>query len=146
MDPLDLKIIQILRGDGRTSNANIARQVDVSEGTIRRRLKKLVRDDFIRVVAVPNPVKMGKFAQALVGIQVDPDKVDDVVNRLANFDDVEWVKMTTGSFDVWVWAALSTSEELRIFLHSKVGALDGVRRTETFVNLHNGGNLGTIIS
>ena len=146
MDSLDLKIIKILRGDGRTSNANIARQVDVSEGTIRRRLKKLVRDDFIKVIAVPDPVKMGKSAQALVGIQVDPDKVVDVVNQLSNFDDVEWVKMTTGSFDVWVWATLSSSEELRIFLHGKVGALDGVRRTETFVNLHNGANLGHAIN
>jgi len=85
MDSLDRKIIQILRVDGRTSNANIARQVDVSEGTIRRRLKKLIRDEYINVVALPDPGKMGKVAQALVGIQVDPDKVDDVVGQLAEF-------------------------------------------------------------
>ena len=135
MDSLDRKIIQILRVDGRTSNANIARQVDVSEGTIRRRLKKLIRDEYINVVALPDPGKMGKVAQALVGIQVDPDKVDDVVGQLASFDAVEWVKMTTGSFDVWAWAALESSEDMRIFLHDKVGGLPGVRRTETFVNL-----------
>ena len=135
MDHLNLKIINILRKNGRSSNANIARQVGVSEGTIRRRLKKLIKDQFIEVVALPDAAKMGKIAQALVGIQVDPDKVDVIVNKLSDFEEVEWVKMTTGSFDVWAWAALSSHEQLRIFLHTKVGGLSGVRRTETFVSL-----------
>ena len=145
MDQLDLKIIDILRDDGRTSNATIARKFGVSEGTVRRRLKKLIRDEYINVVALPDPSKMGKVAQALVGIQVDPDKVDDVVAELANLEAVEWVKMTTGSFDVFAWAALSSSEELRIFLHNKVGTVPGVRRTETFVNL-DGRNRGLVSS
>ena len=135
MDHLNLKIINILRKDGRSSNAKIARQVDVSEGTIRRRLKKLIKDHFIEVIAVPDASKMGKSSQALVGIQVDLNMVDHVVETLNDFEEVEWVKITTGSFDVWAWVALGSPEQLRIFLHGKVGGLAGVRRTETFVSL-----------
>ena len=49
MDDLDINIIDILQKDGRASNAKIARGVGVSEGTIRRRLKKLIGDRTIQI-------------------------------------------------------------------------------------------------
>ena len=61
MDELDRKIIALLQMDGRASNAKIAREVGVSEGTVRRRLRKLLEDDVVRVVAVPNLEKLGLF-------------------------------------------------------------------------------------
>ena len=71
MDELDRKIIGILQLDGRASNAKIARQLGVSEGTIRRRLKRLIEDEAIQVVALPEPSKLGYNTEAIVGIQVD---------------------------------------------------------------------------
>ena len=76
MDELDSQIIKILQQDGRASNAGIARDVGVSEGTVRRRLKRLVQEEFIQVVALPDPAKLGLESQALVGVQVEPDKID----------------------------------------------------------------------
>ena len=135
MDSLDRKIIDVLRRDGRASNAGIARQVGVSEGTVRRRLKRLVDDELIRVIALPDPGKMGYESQALIGVQVDPDKIDLVANGLEELEEVSWVAVTTGSFDVFVWVTLPSSEALGIFLRTKLGVVPGVRRTETFVNL-----------
>jgi Lrp/AsnC family transcriptional regulator for asnA, asnC and gidA len=137
MDELDSQIIRILQKDGRASNAGIARDVGVSEGTVRRRLKRLVQDEFIQVVALPDPGKMGLESQALVGVQVDPDKVDQVADDLSDLEEVKWVAITTGSYDVFAWSALPSAEELGIFLRTKVGTIPGVRRTETFVNLSN---------
>ena len=54
MDELDRKIIALLQLDGRASNAKIAREVSVSEGTVRRRLRRLVNDDVVKIIAVPN--------------------------------------------------------------------------------------------
>ncbi len=112
MDDLDRKIIGLLQVNGRASNARIARDVGVSEGTVRRRLRSLVQDEIIRVVAVPDPEKMGFNTIALIGIQTDPDKVDDVAQRLAELDETQYVSLTTGSYDVFVWVALPTSTEL----------------------------------
>ena len=137
MDELDTHIITILQKDGRASNAGIARDVGVSEGTVRRRLKRLVQEEFIQVVALPDPTKMGLESQALVGVQVDPDKVDQVADDLSNLEEVKWVAITTGSYDVFAWSALPSAEALGIFLRTKVGMIPGVRRTETFVNLSN---------
>lgn len=135
MDDLDRKIIELLQINGRASNARIARDVGVSEGTVRRRLRRLVQDEIIRVVAVPDPEKMGLSTVALIGIQADPNKLDDVAERLAALSETQYVSLTTGSFDLFIWVALPSSEELGNFLRHSVGVIDGVRRTETFVNL-----------
>jgi Lrp/AsnC family transcriptional regulator for asnA, asnC and gidA len=135
MDDLDRKIIELLQINGRASNARIARDVGVSEGTVRRRLRRLVQDEIIRVVAVPDPEKMGLNTVALIGIQADPDKLDDVAARLADLPETQYVSLTTGSFDLFIWVALLSSEELGNFLRHRVGVINGVRRTETFVNL-----------
>ena len=135
MDELDTQIIKILQKDGRSSNAGIAREVGVSEGTVRRRLKRLIREEYIQVLALPDPAKMGNNSEALVGVQVDPDKVDQVAEDLASLDEINWVAVTTGSFDIFAWTTLPSAEALGIFLRTKVGVIPGVRRTETFVNL-----------
>ena len=135
MDSLDMKIIDVLRRDGRASNAGIARDAGVSEGTVRRRLKRLVDEEFIRVMALPDPGKMGYESQALVGVHVDPDKIDAVANGLEELEEVSWVAVTTGSFDIFVWVTLPSSNALGVFLRTKLGVVPGVRRTETFVYL-----------
>ncbi|MQG77003.1 MAG: Lrp/AsnC family transcriptional regulator [SAR202 cluster bacterium] len=135
MDDLDRNIIQILQGNGRASNASIARDVGVSEGTVRRRLKTLVNDGIIKVVALPDPEVLGYDTEALVGIQVDPDKIDEVAGLLVELKESSWVSVTTGSFDIFCWVTLPTSEELGNFLKAVVGTIPGVRRTETFVSL-----------
>jgi Lrp/AsnC family transcriptional regulator for asnA, asnC and gidA len=135
VDKLDSKIIEILQSDGRASNASIARNVGVSEGTVRRRLKRLIQDEFIKVVALPDPAKMGLHSEALVGIQVEPDKVERVADDLAGLKEVNWVAMTTGQYDIFAWVTLESAEALGIFLRTKVGSIPGVRRPETFVSL-----------
>ena len=135
MDKLDLRIISLLQEDGTSTNAGIARQVGVSEETVRRRLKRLVQDEYIKVVALPDPKKLGYDSEVLIGVQVDADKVDAVSDALAEMDEINWVSVTTGSFDIFAWATLKSSEELSRFLRTKVGVTPGVRRLETFINL-----------
>ena len=131
----DIKIISMLQDDGRVSNVEIARDVGISEGTVRRRLKRLLQDKFIRVSALRDPGKMGYASEALVGVQADPDKIDKVAEDLAQLEEVDWVTITTGAYDIFAWAALQSAEALGIFLRTKVGTIPGVQRTETFVNL-----------
>ena len=96
---------------------------------------RLVQEEFIQVVALPDPLKMGYQSQALVGVQVDPDKVDHVADAMAELTEISWVAVTTGTYDMFAWATLQSAEALGIFLRTKVGVIPGVRRTETFVNL-----------
>jgi Lrp/AsnC family transcriptional regulator for asnA, asnC and gidA len=135
LDELDANLISLLQEDGRSSNIELAKKTGVSEGTIRRRFRDLVKDEVIRVVAVVDPSKLGRQTTALVGLQVDPALVESVASQLAAIEDVHYVAITTGAYDIFLWVALSSPEALSIFLRTTVGTIDGVRRTETFVNL-----------
>ena len=135
LDELDDQLISRLQEDGRASNIELAKQIGVSEGTIRRRFRKLVRDEVMRVVAIPNPAKLGRSTAALVGLQLDPAKVDPAAEALALIPEVQYVAVTTGAYDVFLWVALGSPEELSTFLRLQVGSIEGIRRTETFVNL-----------
>ena len=64
MDQLDRRIINLLQMDGRASNAALARELEVSEGTIRRRVRRLIQEGLIRITAVPNIEKPGYAATA----------------------------------------------------------------------------------
>jgi Lrp/AsnC family transcriptional regulator for asnA, asnC and gidA len=135
LDELDHRLIALLQANGRASNIELAKEVGVSEGTIRRRFRNLIKDEIIRVVAIPDPTKLGRGTTALIGLQVDPTAVDPVAAALVDVPEVQYVSVTTGAFDVFLWVALGSPEELSSFLRLQVGSIPGVRRTETFVNL-----------
>ncbi|MCE2463545.1 MAG: Lrp/AsnC family transcriptional regulator, partial [Dehalococcoidia bacterium] len=135
MDELDKRIIKLLQVDGRASNARIAREVGVSEGTVRRRLRHLIQGDVIKVIAVPNLEQMGYGTAALIGIQTDPGKIHEVTNAIPSLYDTHYVSMTTGAYDIFAWVGLESPERLGTFLRGQIGTIPGVRRTETFVNL-----------
>ena len=133
VDDLDNQIVEILKKDGRAYNAHIARALGVSEGTVRRRLRMLIEGGVIHVNVSLDPVKMGLTTEAIIGLEVDPDKMDPVCASLADFDEIGYVTLTTGAMDVFAWGRFSSTESLGLFLRSKVGKIPGVRRTETYM-------------
>ena len=138
MDRLDVQIVSRLQEDGNATNASIARSIlpsPVSEETVRRRLKRLMEDGYMKIVAVPDARRMGYETQVIIGLQVDADKVDDVADSLSEMDEVSWVSVTTGSFDIFGWAAVKSFDHLSDFLRTRVGRIEGVRKMETFLTL-----------
>ena len=135
MDSIDRQIIAALNEDGRAANAKIAKKVKVSEGTVRRRLKKLTGDKTINIVTVQDPQKMGYESEVLIGMQVEPDMLEEVASRMAEFKYTTLVSITTGIYDVFAWATLPNAESLGEFIRDHVGKTPGVQRTETFVSL-----------
>lgn len=134
-DDLDRSIIEALQIDGRASHAKMARDLGVSEGTVRRRLANLLSDRVIRIVAIAEPEQLGYHTSAFIGLQIDPSRVEAVATELASLSETEHVSITTGSYDIFMWVNLASSEALATFLHRKVGTIEGVRQTETFVSL-----------
>ncbi len=135
MDRLDVRIVTHLQQDGSSTNAGIARLVGVSEETVRRRLNKLTHDGFVKVVAIPDARKMGFQSQVIIGMQTDADQVDEVAEALAEMHEITWVSVTTGSYDIFAWATLRSSDALSEFLRKRVGKITGVRKMETFFTL-----------
>lgn len=135
VDELDRRIIELLQRDGRAPNATMARGLGVSEGTVRRRLARLLQEEVIRVVAIAEPERLGYHTSAFIGLQVDPARVEAVASQLAELAETEHVIITTGAYDIFTWVNVASAEALATFLHTKVGTINGVRHTETFVCL-----------
>ena len=135
MDKLNKNIIEILKSDGRIPNAEIARNLGVSEGTVRRRIKIMIEEKVLNVYAAPDPKKTGYNEEALIGIQVDPNKLDQVGESIAEHEYATWVSRTTGGFDIFTWVTVPDSKELTNFLTYFLGNLEGVNKTETFISL-----------
>ena len=135
VDDLDNQIIEILSLDGRMSNASIARNLGVSEGTIRRRLNILKDEGIINIKVLLNPNYLASETEAIIGIQVDLAVIREVVLKLNEIEEIRWVNITSGSFDIFVNVSTKSLSDLLVLLQNKIGKIDGVKKIETFTTL-----------
>ncbi len=132
LDAVDRQIIRVLQQDGRTSNVDIARRVGVSEATVRKRLDRLVESGVIRVVATPNPAKVGYATVTFITLDVDLAQLDRIADELMQAPQVRSVYYTTGESDLLVEAWFRSSDGLLRFLTQRIAAIPGVKRTATW--------------
>lgn len=132
VDALDLRIIEALQQDARSSNRSIATALDVSEGTVRSRLRRLEDEHLIRISAVSNVTAFGLTAGATVGIHVAGGLIAEVAEQLLALDSVALVIRSIGEFDFVVIALAETRMELLDIVLRQVQAIRGIRATETF--------------
>ncbi|HAX69995.1 MAG TPA: Lrp/AsnC family transcriptional regulator [Anaerolineales bacterium] len=135
LDDIDRHIITALHADGRVAFAQLAEQLKVSPGMIRQRYNRLVELGYLKVVAVTNPLMMGKRTMAMIGIRTDGRKMLDVANKLIQFDEVVYIVVVSGRFDIMVEVFCRDHEDLLSFLTEKLSKVDGVRETESFMHL-----------
>ncbi|MFG1809870.1 Lrp/AsnC family transcriptional regulator [Streptomyces sp. NPDC049040] len=133
-DAVSRAIIEQLREDGRRPYAAIGKAVGLSEAAVRQRVQKLLDQGAMQIVAVTDPLAVGFRRQATVGITVDGD-TDPVAEALAALDEVEYVVVTAGSFDLLAEVACEDDAHLLEVLGKRIRALPGVRSTESFVHL-----------
>ena len=131
---LDKRIIEHLQEDGRRPFTQIASALGVSEAAVRARTNRLVERGFLQIVGVADPEKLG-FQQALIGVRCEPGKLLDVANALAALDEVDYVVITAGRYDILIEAVAEGNEALLHFLNDRLQRIDGVRDTETFTYL-----------
>lgn len=131
IDELDVEIIAHLRRDGRTSNRELARILGYSEATVRRRVKALIDEGRIRIVAIADPHVLGYAIDVIIGVEVQPGRVNEVASSFAALENVRAVTVTTGASDLVVAAIFRSNDELLEFLSKDVGGIEGVLRTST---------------
>jgi Lrp/AsnC family transcriptional regulator, regulator for asnA, asnC and gidA len=135
LDDVDLKIIDALRKDGRVAFTQIAEQLGVSPGMIRQRYNRLVDQGFLKIVAITNPVRMGFRTMAMVGIRAEGSKLLEVAEKVSRLDEVIYMIVTSGRFDIFAEVICRDHEELLRFITEKLSIIDGVRESESFMHL-----------
>jgi Lrp/AsnC family transcriptional regulator for asnA, asnC and gidA len=124
-----------LQKDGRASFAQIAEGLGVSPGMIRLRYNRLVEQGYLRVVAISNPLRMGYKSMALIGLRVDGSKLLEVAEKAAKLEEVIYLVVASGRFDIFAEVVCRDHEHLLEFISAKLSTIEGVRESETFMHL-----------
>ena len=135
LDETDRAIIAQLQYDGRMSFTDIAAELGISEGTARRRVKQLMDDGVLQIVAIVEPQLLGWNAAGMIGVTVQAGQVDAVAQKIAQFPEVSYLFMASGEFDLFVEVFCRDREHLVSFLNQKLQQIPGIQRTQTFMIL-----------
>ena len=134
LDDVSKAIIEQLQTDGRRSYAEIGKAVGLSEAAVRQRVQKLQESGVMQVVAVTDPMQLGFYRQAMIGIRVTGDTTR-VARLLGEIPAVDYVVLTAGSFDILAEVVCENDDDVIELLNQRIRGIEGVQSTETFVYL-----------
>lgn len=132
MDKIDLDIISILQKDGRIPFTEIAKRLNISEGTVRNRMSRLQQQEILQVLGMVDPYNLGFDAPAMIGVSVEPQKLESAAELIAEFEEVSYLVMVSGEVDLMVEVMCRDREALAQFLNQKLRQVPGILRTQTF--------------
>jgi DNA-binding Lrp family transcriptional regulator len=135
VDDTDRVILNMLQDDARVSLREIAEKQGVSEATIFVRIKKLKEKGIIkRFTAVVSPELLGKSLLAFILMNVEPRKLNSVLDSLNQIEDVYEVYDVTGTY--YTIAKIRTENRAHLAkIIDTIGLLEGVVSTETAIVL-----------
>ncbi|MDX6301624.1 MAG: Lrp/AsnC family transcriptional regulator, regulator for asnA, asnC and gidA [Nocardioidaceae bacterium] len=134
LDDVSKSIIEQLQQDGRRSYAAIGKVVGLSEAAVRQRVQRLVDSGVMQVVAVTDPLELGFARQAMIGIRAR-GPLEPIADALAALDEVDYVVITAGSYDLLAEVVCASDEELLAVLSCKIRTIENVVSTEAFMYL-----------
>ncbi|MCL4459891.1 MAG: Lrp/AsnC family transcriptional regulator [Chloroflexi bacterium] len=131
IDGLDQKIIASLRENGRKSNRDLAREIGVTEATIRKRIRGLIERGSMHIAALTNPFHLGYNVNMLVGIQAEPAHLEEIAHKIAELRQVRFVSISAGRYNIVAVVLFTSSDDLLDFLTKKLAAIPGIKGVET---------------
>ena len=131
IDRIDCEMIQLLQKDGRLSNTEIAKKIGISEATVRTRLNRLIEEEYIQIVAVSNPIKLGFEIVGILRIYADVKKMDHIIKELKKLRALWFIVHTTGGTGIDAEFVVKSLDELNELIFEKIYKIDGILRTET---------------
>lgn len=135
LDDLDKAIIGCLQQDGRRPYAQIGRELNVPDATVRQRAERLISRGVVQIVGVTDPLAMGFQQPALIGLKVDASRLDEIADRISDLDEVTYLVVTAGRYDLVCEVVCEDNDHLLRVLTDRLASIEGIRSTETLVEL-----------
>jgi Lrp/AsnC family transcriptional regulator for asnA, asnC and gidA len=134
-DELDRQIISQLQYDGRKAYTDIARELGISEAAVRRRVNRLVDEGVLQIVGIAEPQFLGFNEAAFIGVNVQTNLSDRVVEQIKQFPEVTYLFQAAGEFDLFIEVYCKDRGDFVAFLNDRLRQVKGVERTQTFMIL-----------
>lgn len=135
LDKLDFNIIQLLQEDGRRTYSDMACRLKVSEGTIRSRINRMLKDGVFEFVIHTNPSKVGLQVQAIIGLSTKLSEQEKVARKLGQFPEVRFIGAFSGKHDLILQAYFRSNEDLVHFVNRSLAEIDGILSADVSLEL-----------
>jgi len=139
VDNKDREILNILQSNYRISYKELSDQIGLAASTIHSRVQNMIKKGVIREFdTVICPMKVGYEAIALLGLSVDPLKMNEIAEKIALYNEVQLVATTTGDHDMIVQIYAKDDKDLWRFINDKIKTIEGVRSqmdTSSFIDI-----------
>jgi Lrp/AsnC family transcriptional regulator for asnA, asnC and gidA len=136
LDATDFTIIRILQNDGRAAFTAIAKQLGISEGSVRNRVGQLIDSKVLRIIGVADPMALGYDAYAMIGVKIasghDPEKA---AHYFRDREEVTYVLFVAGRYDLLIEVICETHDQLALFLRKHCYSRDDLASVEPMVGL-----------
>lgn len=135
LDDRDHRIIELLRS-GVINNSSVAKELGVSEGMVRQRIRRLKEDGILSLRGLINPDILANRQLVMLGINVsETRRLDEIARQVSGLESVLSVSLVSGRFDLVVELLLDSHQGLVDFLIDHLSTIEGITRTESFVTL-----------
>tara|TARA_B100000745_G_scaffold52366_1_gene31167 strand:+ start:1145 stop:1603 length:459 start_codon:yes stop_codon:yes gene_type:complete len=135
-DDLDLKLLSELKKDGSISVPVLAKKLEINSSVLYSRIKRLIKKKIIKKFTIEiDDAQLGYEVKASVGINRDPKFKEIIQQSLLNTSEVTEICEITGRFDIIIKILAEDLEQLHTIIIDKIGKIDGIQNTETFVEL-----------
>jgi Lrp/AsnC family leucine-responsive transcriptional regulator len=137
IDDIDAKILKILQDNSRTTNAEIARQVNMAPSAVFERIRRLEKKKVIRKYSVDiEPVEVGKGLLAFIEVKANGPVVDQkTAKEISEITEVQEVHIVAGEDCYLVKVRVENTKALTQLLRTKFAAISSVRTTNTTIVL-----------
>jgi Lrp/AsnC family transcriptional regulator for asnA, asnC and gidA len=135
LDEKDRAIVSILQYDGRTPFTKIAEELNITEGSVRHRVKRLIETQKLKIVGIAQPEEMGWNEAGIIGINVQTDRIAEVADAIAQLPEVSYLIQAAGEFDLFAEVYCRDRDHFVYFLNDKLQKIPGVDRTQSFLIL-----------
>jgi Lrp/AsnC family transcriptional regulator for asnA, asnC and gidA len=135
LDERDRQIIELLRS-GTINNSTVAKELDVSEGMVRQRIRRLRESGILSLRGLINPDILANRQLVILGISVsETRRLDEIARQVSALESVLSVSLVSGRFDLVVELLLDSHKGLVDFLIDHLSTIEGITRTESYVTL-----------
>lgn len=131
LDDTDLNILELLQEDGRRPNADIARHLKIAESTVRKRIDRMLQAGMFRTVIIPDFAAVGLKGHFIVGVHTELGKASKIAKKLRELNEVRFVALTTGAFDLVAELFLPTIDDFLTFVDNELAIIEGIKSVET---------------
>ena len=131
-----MKILTALTRDASISVPQLSKNLNINSSVLYSRIKRLSKRNLIKKFSiVVNENMLGLNIKATVGVNRDPKRKENIHQELMRISEVRSLSEVTGRFDMIVNINASTLEELHNIVIERIGKIDGIQNTETFVEM-----------